>query len=61
MTRNAKAYRAANLHSIADPAHVGVVPSYEFLEDGLLLVEDGNVARLRDAETQLAEIGEVEL
>ena len=39
MTRNAKAYRAAILHSIADPAEVGVERSYEYFEDGLLLVE----------------------
>ncbi len=61
MTRNAKAYRAAILHSIADPAEVGVERSYEHFEDGLLLVEDGKVARLGDAETLLGEIGEVEV
>ncbi len=61
MTRNAKAYRAAILHSIADPAEVGVERSYEYFEDGLLLVEDGKVARLGDAETLLGEIGEVEV
>ena len=61
MTRNAKAYRAAILHSIADPAEVGVERSYEYFEDGLLLVEDGKVARLGDAETLFGEIGEVEV
>ncbi|WP_033944208.1 guanine deaminase, partial [Pseudomonas aeruginosa] len=61
MTRNAKAYRAAILHSIADPAEVGVERSYEYFEDGLLLVEDGKVARLGDAEALLGEIGDVEV
>ncbi|MGC3468399.1 guanine deaminase, partial [Pseudomonas aeruginosa] len=50
-TRYAKAYRAAILHSIADPAEDGVERSYEYFADGRLLVEDGKVARLGDAET----------
>ena len=33
-----KAYRAAILHSIADPAEVGIEASYEYFEDGLLVV-----------------------
>ncbi|MBA1272337.1 guanine deaminase [Stutzerimonas azotifigens] len=41
-----KAFRAALLHCLADPREVGVEASYEYFEDGLLLVEDGKVARL---------------
>ena len=43
------------------PAEVGVERSYEYFEDGLLLVEDGKVARLGDAEALLGEIGDVEV
>lgn len=44
-----KAYRAAILHSLADPREVGVEKSYEYFEDGLLVVEDGKVARIGTA------------
>ena len=37
MTANVQAYRAAILHSIADPAVVGIEQSYEYFEDGVLL------------------------
>ncbi|UTW07673.1 guanine deaminase [Pseudomonas benzenivorans] len=49
MSTNLKAYRAAILHSLADPAVVGVEASYEYFEDGLLLVEDGQVVQLGHA------------
>jgi guanine deaminase len=49
MTSNLKAYRAAILHSLADPAVVGVEQSYEYFEDGLLLVEDGQIAQVGHA------------
>jgi guanine deaminase len=39
MTATRKAYRAAILHSIADPAEVGLEASQEYYEDGLLVVE----------------------
>ena len=41
-----KAYRAAILHSIADPAEVGIEASYAYFEDGLLVVEDGKITAL---------------
>ena len=46
MTSPVKAYRAAILHSIADPAVVGVEQSYEYFEDGVLVVENGQVAKV---------------
>jgi hypothetical protein len=39
-----KAYRAAILHSIADPAEVGIEASYEYFEDGLLVVDNGKIS-----------------
>ena len=49
MTSPVKAYRAAILHSIADPAEVGIEQSYEYFEDGVLVIEDGKVARVGHA------------
>jgi guanine deaminase len=48
-----KAYRAAIIHSIADPADVGVEASYEYFEDGLMLVENGKILALGTAEDLL--------
>ena len=41
-----KAYRAALLHCLANPREVGIEQSHEYFEDGLLVVEDGKVARI---------------
>ncbi|WP_197984076.1 MULTISPECIES: guanine deaminase [unclassified Pseudomonas] len=48
-----KAYRAAIIHSIADPAEVAVEASYEYFEDGLMLVENGKILALGTAEDLL--------
>lgn len=45
----AKAYRAALLHCLADPSQVSIEQSYEYFEDGLLVVEGGKVARIGNA------------
>ena len=45
----AKAYRAALLHCLADPREVGVEQSHEYFEDGLLVVADGKVAQIGHA------------
>ena len=42
-----KAYRAAILHSIADPAIVGIEASYEYFEDGLLVIDNGQISGYR--------------
>lgn len=44
-----KAYRAAILHSIADPAEVGIEASYEYFEDGLLVVDSGQISAIGHA------------
>ncbi|MGF6594417.1 guanine deaminase [Pseudomonas sp. 2835] len=49
MSATRKAYRAAILHSIADPADVGVEASYEYFEDGLLLIDNGKISALGHA------------
>ncbi|MFK8330018.1 guanine deaminase [Pseudomonas sp. BJa5] len=49
MSATRKAYRAAILHSIADPAEVGVEASYQYFEDGLLVVDNGKISALGHA------------
>ncbi|UCO96659.1 guanine deaminase [Metapseudomonas lalkuanensis] len=53
MTSHVTAYRSAILHSIADPAQVGVEQSYQYFEDGLLVVEDGRIKALGEAKSLL--------
>ena len=40
MTTQRKAYRASILHSVADPKDVGIDESYDYFEDGVLVVEN---------------------
>ncbi|MGE6792980.1 guanine deaminase [Pseudomonas guineae] len=61
MTSPVKAYRAAILHSIADPAVVGVEQSYEYFEDGLLVIENGQVAKVGPAADLLPALKGVEI
>ncbi|PIA73169.1 guanine deaminase [Ectopseudomonas toyotomiensis] len=61
MTTNIKAYRAAILHSLADPAAVGVEQSYEYFEDGILLIENGKVAQVGAAAELLPKLAGVEI
>lgn len=61
MTSPVKAYRAAILHSIADPAVVGVEHSYEYFEDGVLVIENGLVAQVGHAADLLPTLMGVEV
>ncbi len=61
MTSHVKAYRAAILHSIADPALVGDAQSYEYFEDGVLVVDNGHVAKVGHAKDLLPTLKGVEL
>jgi guanine deaminase len=61
MTSQVKAYRAAILHSIADPAVVGVEQSYEYFEDGVLVIENGQVAQVGHAADLLPTLKSVEI
>jgi guanine deaminase len=61
MTSPLKAYRAAILHSIADPAVVGVEQSYEYFEDGLLVIDNGQVANVGHAADLLPTLKGVEI
>jgi guanine deaminase len=56
-----KAYRAAILHSIADPAVVGVEHSYEYFEDGMLVIENGLAAQVGHAADLLPTLKGVEV
>ncbi|MGE8505572.1 MAG: guanine deaminase [Pseudomonas sp.] len=61
MTTNTKAYRAAILHSLADPAVVGVEQSYQYFEDGILLIENGKVAQVGAASDLLPQLAGVDV
>ncbi|MFI8609052.1 guanine deaminase [Pseudomonas sp. NPDC077649] len=61
MTTNVKAYRAAILHSLADPAVVGVEQSYEYFEDGILLIENGKVVQVGAAAELLPKLAGVDV
>ena len=61
MTTNIKAYRAAILHSLADPAVVGVEQSYEYFEDGILLIENGKVAQVGAASNLLPKLAGIDV
>lgn len=61
MTSPVKAYRAAILHSIADPALVGAEQSYEYFEDGLLVIDNGQVANVGPAADLLPTLKGVEI
>ena len=54
MSPTRKAYRAAILHSLDDPAQVGVEASYDYFEDGLLVVEGGQITAVGPAAELLA-------
>lgn len=56
MSNTRQAYRAAILHSLADPAVVGVEQSYEYFEDGILLIENGKVAQVGTASDLLPKL-----
>jgi guanine deaminase len=58
MTSTQTAYRAALLHSIADPAEVAVEASYEYFADGLMLVEDGKIIAIGHAADLLGTLGD---
>lgn len=51
-----QAYRASILHFIADPDAVEPDASYQYFDDGILLVDDGHIVRVGEAEAMLAEL-----
>jgi len=53
MTTALKAYRAAIVHSLADPAQVALEESYEYFEDGLMIVENGKILAVGHAKELL--------
>lgn len=49
-----KAWRSAILHCTANPTEVGTEQAFEYFEDGLLVVKDGIIQALGNAEEQIA-------
>ena len=61
MNTSTHAYRAAILHCIADPAVVGIDASYEYFDDGVLVVENGLVKTVGPAVELLPDLQGVPL
>ena len=61
MSNTRQAYRAAILHSLADPAVVGVEQSYQYFEDGILLIENGKVAQVGAASDLLPKLAGIDV
>ncbi|WP_288131081.1 guanine deaminase [Microbulbifer sp.] len=55
------AHRSAILHSIGDPREVGIEASYEYFDDGLLVVENGKILAIGHAETLLGQFQDADL
>lgn len=51
-----KAFRGEILHFLADPAKVDLAASYQYFDDGVLLIENGKVLKVDDAQTTLAHL-----
>lgn len=49
-----KAWRSAILHCTANPTEVGTEQAFEYFEDGMLVVKDGIIQALGNAEEQIA-------
>ena len=48
-----KVYRGEILHFLADPSKVGIDNSFEYFDDGLLIIKDGLVVQVGDAKALL--------
>jgi guanine deaminase len=48
-----KVYRGELLHFLADPAKVALEESYQYLEDGLMIIKDGLIEQIGDAKKLL--------
>ena len=48
-----KVYRGELLHFLADPAKVALQDSYQYIEDGLLIIKDGLVEQVGEAKALL--------
>lgn len=61
MSNTRQAYRATILHSLADPAVVGVEQSYQYFEDGILLIENGKIAQVGAASDLLPKLAGIDV
>jgi len=53
-----QAFRASILHCLSDPGEESRASAFEYFDDGLLIVEDGNVLAAGDAASLKADLGE---
>lgn len=55
------AYRSSILHCLSDPGESADPSAVEFFDDGLLLVDDGKIVEVGDAQTLLSQVGDTPL
>lgn len=53
-----QAFRASILHCLADPGEGSLATAYAYLDDGLLIVENGRVVELGEAAVLLPQLGD---
>ncbi|MGI9238424.1 MAG: guanine deaminase [Woeseiaceae bacterium] len=53
-----QAFHASILHCLADPGEASQPSAYEYFEDGLLIVEDGSIQEMGQAERLLSELSD---
>ena len=53
-----KVYRGELLHFLADPAKVALKDSYQYIEDGLLIIKDGLIEQVGEADELLSALDE---
>mgnify|MGYP001157116244 CR=1 FL=1 len=58
---NQQAYRANILHFLDDPDKVGEPQSYEYFEDGLLIIEGGRISAIGEASQLVAQVRKDEI
>ena len=56
MTQSITAVRGSIIHSLGDPAEIGIENSHEYFEDGLLIIENGHVSSIGPAEALLKDL-----
>ncbi len=53
-----QAFRASILHCLSDPGEASLESAYQYIDDGVLIVEDGRIAEAGHADRLLAQLAE---
>lgn len=61
MTNSVTAHRGSIFHSLADPDQHGLEDSYQYFQDGLMIVKDGLIEHLGEASVLLNQFPDIEV